>query len=112
MIQQPTVHKWALGIMNNLFDIEKKIEINGDNSNILRNVEKIKDWLKEEKIFYENPLGQKFSETRTDIEATIIGEGTENLKVVEVIKPIVRYGDSKFSVVVQKGIVLVESSSI
>jgi len=112
MIQQPTIPKWALGIMNSLFDIEKKIEINGDASNIQRNIDKIKDLLEGEKIFYENPLGQKFSETRTDLEATIIGEGVENLKVVEVIKPIIRYGDLKFSVVVQKGIVLVQSNNM
>ena len=109
MIQQPVVPKWALGILNNLCDIEKKLDINGDSSNIRRNVERIKELLEGEKLFYENPLGQKFAETRTDLEATITGEGTENLYVVEVIKPIVRYGDNKFSVVVQKGIVLVQS---
>jgi len=109
MIQQPTVPKWALGILNNLCDIEKKLDTYGDSSNVRRNVERIKELLEDEQLFFENPLGEKFTETRTDLEATITGEGTEKLYVVEVIKPIVRYGTKKFSVVVQKGIVVVQS---
>lgn len=109
MIQQPVVPKWALGILNNLCDIEKKLDNNGDSSNVRRNVDRIKELLEDERLFYESPLGQKFTETRTDLDATITGAGTENLYVVEVIKPIVRYGDKSFSVVVQKGIVVVQS---
>ena len=114
MMQQPTevVPKWVLGVLNNLCDIEKKIDINGDSANIKRNIERIKDLFENEKIFFENPLGQSFSETRTDLEATITGEGTENLHVVEVIKPIIRVGDKSFSRVVQKGIVVVQSKEI
>jgi hypothetical protein len=109
MIQQPSVPKWALGILNNLCDIEKKLEINGDISNVKRNVDRIKELLEDENLFYENPIGQKFTETRTDLDATITGEGTENLFVVEVIKPIIRVGTKSYSVVVQKGIVVVQS---
>ena len=62
---------------------------------------------------YEDPMGQPFKETRTDLDATISGSGTENLVVVEVIKPIIRILLRKESVelkkVVQKGIVIVES---
>jgi hypothetical protein len=109
MMQQPAVPKWALGILNNICDIEKKLDINGDNSNVRRNVDRIRELLEDENLFYENPLGQKFSETRTDLDATITGEGTENLYVVEVIKPIIRAGNKNYSVVVQKGIVVVQS---
>ena len=64
-----------------------------------------------EAVWYddEDPMGQEFKETRTDLDATISGRGTENLIVVEVIKPIVRVGEAAFSKVVQKGIVVVES---
>lgn len=103
------VPKWALQTMNNIYDIERKLTIHGDNGNATRNVEKIKEAFSEINYFYEDPLGQEFKETRTDLEATISGTSTDNLVVVEVIKPIVRYGDSKYSKVVQKGIVIVES---
>jgi hypothetical protein len=54
-------------------------------------------------------MGQIFKETRTDLEATISGSSTEDLHVVEVIKPIIRQGSRQFSRVAQKGIVIVES---
>ena len=66
-------------------------------------------------------MGQPFKETRTDLEATISGSGTDNLVVVEVIKPIIRSlirdnsgemsakDTAQFSQVIQKGIVIVET---
>jgi uncharacterized membrane protein len=105
------VPKWALQVMNNLCDIERKLATNGDPLNARRNVERIKEAFEDQQIFYEDPMGQDFNETRTDLDASITGLGTENLKVVEVIKPIVRCGNKSLSRVVQKGIVVVESSA-
>lgn len=101
--------KGTLNLLNNLYEIEKKLDLHGDPSNALRNVEKIKELLEEQGFKYEDPMGQKFNETRSDLEATISGAGTEDLIVVEVIKPIVRAEQGGFSQVVQKGIVIVES---
>lgn len=101
--------KWVIKVLNNLCDIERKMALHGDPGNASRNVTRIKEEFAELGLFYEDPMGQPFNETRTDLEASITGSGSENLYVVEVIKPIVRSGDPKFSRVVQKGIVLVES---
>ncbi len=108
---QPSTSKWALTLLNQLFEIEKKLSASetSDPSNCLRNVGKIKDALEEQDLFYEDPAGQLFQETRTDLEASISGLGTDNLRVVEVIKPIIREGTRDSSRVVQKGIVIVES---
>jgi len=103
------VPKFVLQVLNNLCDIERKIALHGDPGNVKRNVERIKETFEDEKVFYEDPMGQAFTETRTDLAATITGEGADNLKVVEVIKPIIRVGDKSFSRVVQKGIVIVQS---
>jgi hypothetical protein len=103
------VPKFVLQVLNNLCDIERKLLIHGDPGNAKRNVERIKEAFEDERVFFEDPMGQAFTETRTDLEATITGEGTDNLKVVEVIKPIVRVGDKNFSRVVQKGIVIVQT---
>lgn len=103
------IPKWILVTLNNLYEIEKKLALHGDVGNATRNVEKMKDVLAEIGVFYEDPMGQDFKETRTDLDATISGSGTESLVVVEVIKPIVRAGEAAFSKVVQKGIVVVES---
>lgn len=111
MVQIPAIEvpKWALTLLNNLYEIERKLAVHGDPGNASRNIAKIKDAFAEQKLFYEDPMGEMFKETRTDLDATISGAGTENLVVVEVIKPIIRTGDAALSRVVQKGIVLVQS---
>jgi hypothetical protein len=101
--------KYILQTLNNLYEIERKIALHGDMGRIGRNVDKIKDAFQSVGFFYEDPLGAPFRETRTDLDATISGQGTENLYVAEVIKPIIRYGPRELSTVVQKGIVLVQS---
>lgn len=121
------IPKSILTAVNQLYEMEQKIKRHGDPSNLLRNVTKMKDAFAEEGLpmgdvgggqqriglAYEDPMGQLFKETRTDLDATISGAGTENLVVVEVIKPIIRamVRDSagEFGRVVQKGIVIVES---
>lgn len=105
------VPKWALLLLNNVYEIERKLSLHGDTGNAKRNIEKIKDALLTEGLFYEDPLGQAFKETRTDLEATISGESIESLVVAEVIKPIIRMGRHELSRVVQKGIVVVQSSA-
>ena len=103
------IPKWILNTLNNIYEIEKKLALHGDAGNATRNVDKIKGTFAEMGVFYEDPMGQEFKETRTDLDATISGSDTENLVVVEVIKPIIRAGEAAFSKVVQKGIVVVES---
>lgn len=105
------IQKIWLVVLNNLYDIERKLALHGDQGNANRNVERIKEVYADQSIFYEDPMGQIFSETRTDLEATITGQGTDRLKVVEVIKPIIRAGDSSYSRVIQKGIVIVQSEN-
>jgi len=110
---QSSAPKWALTLLNQLFEIEKKLSANesSDPSNCLRNLGKIKDALEEQGLFYQDPMGQSFNETRTDLEATITGSGTDDLRVVEVMKPIIREGNRTMSRVIQKGIVAVESQT-
>lgn len=105
----PEIPRFAVPILNQLYEVERKLTIHGDSGKALRNVSRIKDILEELGVFYEDPMGQSFKETRTDMEANISGAGTENLEVVEVIKPIIRCGGRDYSRICQKGIVIVES---
>jgi len=124
MIQIP---KSIFIVLNQLYELEQKLKKHGDPANLSRNISKMKDAFAEEDfpaldagrdqqsigLAYEDPMGQSVNETRTDLEANISGSGTENLIVVEVIKPIIRTictdSAGKFYQVVQKGIVIVES---
>jgi len=121
------IPKSVLTALNQLYELEQKLKKHGDPNNFQRNVTKMKDAFAEEGLpmgdvgggqhriglAYEDPMGQSFKETRTDLDATISGSGTDNLVVVEVIKPIIRAvfrdGAGEFARVVQKGIVIVES---
>jgi hypothetical protein len=121
------IPKSILTILNQLYELEQKLKRQDDPANLSRNVDKMKDAFAEKGLpawdagggqgrvglAYEDPMGQSFKETRTDLEATISGSGTEDLVVVEVIKPIIRAilrdGTGEFSRVVQKGVVVVES---
>jgi hypothetical protein len=114
-------------LINQIFEIEKKVlQINEPNS-IYRNVNRLKeiignDLLKTQDterpicISYHNPLGEDFSDTRTDCEANIAGTDTENLEIVEVIRPIIYYSyndnDKQIKGIVQKAVVVVKSKNI
>jgi hypothetical protein len=123
------IPKCVLTVLNQIYQVEKKltkIKI-PEASDLRRNINKMKDAFAEEGLpihdvggyschvclTYQDPMGQAFKETRTDLEATIAGSSTENLEVVEVIRPIIRAtlkgGDAGSSKIVQKGIVIVES---
>jgi hypothetical protein len=100
---------WILTVLNQIYELERKLNTCGDPVNGLRNVSRIKDALENFGVFYEDPTGQSFEETRTDVEASIAGTSTEHLVVVQVLKPIVRAGPREHSRVIQRGIVVVEA---
>lgn len=105
------IPKTSLICLNNLFEMEKKLKANGDPSRLLRNIERVKEAFAEEQLFFEDPTGQDFRITRADLEANIAGPDGDDLVVKDVIKPIIRWGREEFSMVIQKGIVIVESAS-
>lgn len=104
------IPKYILVVLNQLYELEQKLKKQSDPANLSRNLGKMKDAFAEEGLVYEDPIGQPFRETRTELDATIAGSSTEDLIVVEVIKPIIRAsaGDGR-SQIVQRGVVIVES---
>ena len=113
-IPQP-VPKSLLTVINQLYELEQKLKKQSNLEGIQRNINRMKDAFEEFGLVYEDPMGQRCSETRTDVVMTIAGTGTDNLVVVEVIRPIVRQRNQAFQGdagrIVQKGIVVVESQS-
>ena len=112
-----------LDFMNQIFEIEKKSANLKEENSIQRNLNKMKGILEEEffkgsstiGLTYHNPLGESYSDTRTDCEATISGTGVENLEIVEVIKPIIFYAyhenEKVIKVIVQPAVVIVQSKN-
>ena len=113
-----------LDFMNQIFEIEKKSNNLQEENSICRNINKIKGLMEDEffkgsstiGLSYHNPLGEDYSDTRTDCEATIAGDSAENLEIIEVIKPIIYYSYSDYDkimkVIVQPAVVIVKSKTI
>lgn len=102
-----------LHVLNQIFEIEQKLGKIQEPNSIQRNIDKLKENCQSLfNLSFENPLGEKYNETRTDCEANIAGESTDNLVVVEVIKPIIRYKDDDgISLIVQKAVVIVSGET-
>ena len=98
-----------LRIINQFFEIDKKIKALQGADSVQRNLERVKTYFEEMGYHIHNPIGEPYSETRTDCEASIAGTSTENLYIQEVIKPIVRYVRQGDAQIVQKGIVITAS---
>lgn len=113
-----------LDFVNQIFEIERKVNNLQEENSIIRNINKIKALLEDELfkgnstigLSYHNPLGEDYSDTRTDCEATIAGDRTDNLEIIEVIKPIIYYSysdyDKVIKVIVQPAVVIVKSKNI
>lgn len=89
-------------IINQLTLLEDKV---GQTEEHARSFNRIKQALSEMGYTYNNPLNEVYKETRTDLEATIVGDNTSNLVVTKVIKPII----VKDAQIIQRAVVIVES---
>jgi hypothetical protein len=108
-------------LIDQIFEIERKLEKIEETNSISRNINKMKAVFEniletssetDVGFTYHNPIGESFSETRLDLEASIAGKSTENLVVTEVIKPIIRYRKGSSTLIARKGVVVVESKNI
>lgn len=98
-----------LFILNQLFEMEKKAQRLRDADALQRHVQRIKDKYAEMGLVYDDPTGEYFDETRTDCEAHIAGESTEDLVITDVIKPIIRFRSGPITRLAQRAVVVVES---
>lgn len=115
MNEQIKVPKIYIDLLDQIFEIEKKVEGLSESNSISRNVSRLKEIFEQFEsdggLFYHNPIGESYNETRTDIEASIAGSSADNLVITEVIKPIVRLRKGGITFIARKGIVVVESIS-
>ncbi len=91
---------------NLIFELEKKLASH-DSPGVRRSFERMKSVLDEAGILLLDPLGEPYAETRTDLEASIMGPAKGTLVIVDVIKPIVYTGSGQERVLLQRGVVIV-----
>jgi hypothetical protein len=110
-----------LDLINQVFEIEKKTSQLKEENSLQRNINKLKDLIENELfksgegtgLTYHNPLGEKYSQSRTDCEGNIAGTHTDNLEIVEVIKPIIFYNyidnNKAIKTIAQKAVIVAEA---
>ena len=103
---------FVVSTLNDLFLLEKRLSKLDDSKSYMRYVERIKDRFAELGVWCENPIGERFVETRTDCDASIAGESTDNLVIQEVVRPIIRAREGEHTFLVQRARVIVGSEPL
>jgi len=91
---------------NLVFELEKKAAQAAPAPGVQRTVGRMQQVLEEAGLLILNPLGEAFTETRTDVEATLVGALHDKLTITEVLKPIVYISQEGKNMLVQRGVVL------
>lgn len=123
MQDQVKISQKVLDLINQVFEIEKKASAMQEQNSISRNINKIKDLIEHEffshesqqnaiGFIYHNPIGETYNETRTDCEASISGTSTDNLEIIEVIKPIIFLKQGGIKKMVQKAVIVAQSKNL
>ncbi|MCL5245056.1 hypothetical protein M4I21_04505 [Cellulophaga sp. 20_2_10] len=94
-------------ILNQLYEIEQK-SIKNEITLFDRNLKRLFHEIEEQGFFIKNPIGEKFTELRTDIDATLINNLGPNSKITKVLKPIIYKKDGDQLIIIQKGVAIVE----
>ena len=92
---------------NLVFELEKKVSTLQPSPGVVRNIDRMKAVLEEAGLLLLNPLGEVYTETRTDLEASITGQAKGTLQVLDVIKPIIYTNENGLRSLLQKGVVIV-----
>lgn len=92
---------------NLIFETEKKVQQHQNPGNLLRNTDRMKAILDEAGLMMIDPTGEVFTETRTDIEASITSDAGGQLVISEVLKPAIYLHENNNRTLLQKAVVLV-----
>lgn len=96
-----------IDVLNQLFELEKKIIQLPENSKYQRHIKRIRERIESAGYRYHDPTGEAFNETRTDIEAEIAGNSVSYLTVEEVIKPVIYKMAEGRNLIIQRAMAIV-----
>jgi NAD-dependent SIR2 family protein deacetylase len=100
--------KFTTIIINQLFELIKKIEHNQHLDLYSRNIDRLHSAIEEEGFKIHDPSGESYTETRTDCEASIVGKSMGKMRIKQVIKPAIYQKEGQGYQLVQRAIVIVE----
>lgn len=97
-----------IALINQFFEIEQKLLAEQLIDKFDRNLRRIQNIFEASGLLVINPIGEAYSESRTDYEASIVGNPGQHMKITKVIKPVIYQNDAQGRQLLQKGIVIAE----
>lgn len=97
-------------LLNQLFEMKSKIAFENLSHKFERNFQRLFALFEEEGLFFKDPIGEPYADSRTDIEASIVGPESPKMKITKVIKPIIYKKEGASALLLQKGVVIVEKA--
>ena len=94
-------------LINQIHDLKTKVNKKIEERSVGRNFDRIFRQFEQYGLYYQDPIGEPYSETRTDCDATISGRGGNKLTITEVIKPLVFEKQGDMNQILQKAVVIV-----
>ena len=99
-----------LQIINQIFEIHGKIKIIGEADNFERNFNRLFSIFTDEGFIVQDPTNETYTESRTDCEASIVGNTSSKMKITKTLKPIIYKNIDGDLQLIQKAVVLVEKN--
>ncbi len=98
-----------LRIINQAFEMEKKMQKQEALQPLQRNLERMLLAIEEMGYRLHNPAGEQYDEQRTDYEVNISGDANNKLYITEVLKPAVYLIEQNKPFLVQKAVVIADN---
>jgi hypothetical protein len=98
----------SLQIINQVFEIQNKLNDLKEAPSFERNMNRLFAIFEDEGFVVKNPINELYQESRTDCEASIVGNTSSKMKITKVLKPIIYQKNGEQIQLVQKAIVIVE----
>ncbi len=103
-----TQDEW-IRMANLVYELDRRFLQKGENSQTIRRLyQRMVQTMEDAGIWMYNPINEIYSETRTDLEATISENARNNsLRIIEVLKPVLYLKTGHSRQLLQKGVVIV-----
>ncbi len=97
-------------LLNQLFELKSKIDQENLSDKFERNFQRLFALLEEEGLFFKDPIGELYNDARTDVEVSIVGKESSQMRITKVIKPIIYKKEGGNALLLQKGVVIIEKA--
>ena len=97
-----------LKIINQVFEIKNKLNLLGEADAFERNINRLYSIFEEDGYIIQDPTNENYEASRTDCEASIVGNASAKMKITKTLKPIIYQKLQGNVQLQQKAVVIVE----